>query len=240
MTPLRYLPSTPSAVFPTGEDVIDTPGDAIAHRVWIPSANVLVLGNSQRPDIELNVTNVIADEVPVYQRKGGGGAVLLGPGCVCLAIRFPKRGDWGIHDYFAAGNGLLAQAVAAVSGLRAVPRGISDLAVDVTDGMTEGGPDGFRKISGSSLYMPRTGVLYLASLLVAAPIEDWDRYLRHPSREPDYRAGRGHRAFVANVAELARKGVLRDGSAGGASLRDVTPEAVKTALEDVVTRYSRP
>src|SRR5690606_22639570 len=128
-------------------------------------------------------------------RKGGGGAVLLSPGCVCLVARFQKRSDWGIHDYFAAGNGMLAHAVAECAGLRAVSRGISDLAVTT--------PDGERKISGSSLYMPRDGVLYLASLLVNARIADWDRYLKHPSREPDYRAGRGHDAFVANVSALA-------------------------------------
>jgi lipoate-protein ligase A len=133
--------------------------------------------------------------------------VLLAPGCVCLAVRFPKRSDWGIHDYFAAGNGLLAGAVDAVAGLRAAPRGISDLAVTDASGVE-------RKISGSSLYMPRGGALYLASLLVDARVEDWDRYLRHPSREPDYRDGRGHAAFVAGVADLAaargRTGVTAD------------------------------
>ena len=210
MPPLRYSPSTPPVVFPTGEDVLDVPGDGIASRAWIPDSPILVLGNSQSPDIELNVTNVEADGVPVYQRKGGGGAVLLAPGCVCLAVRFPKRDDWGIHDYFAAGNGMLADAVAAVSGLRAVPRGISDLAVETTDGL--------RKISGSSLYMPRSSALYLASLLVSARIEDWDRYLKHPSREPDYRGGRPHADFVANVDALA-PGVTADGVAK--SLREL-------------------
>lgn len=212
IAPLRYDTTSSPSPYPTGEDVMDTPGDAIAYRAWIPPAPILVLGNSQRPETELNVANVLADGTPVYQRKGGGGAVLLGPGCVCLAVRFPKRADWGIHDYFAAGNGMLAHAVAECVGLRAGTRGISDLAVT-----TEAGD---RKISGSSLYMPRAGALYLASLLVDAPIEDWDRYLRHPSREPDYRAGRGHRAFVANVAELAE----------ATGRHGITAEVVRDAL----------
>lgn len=222
MTPLRYPPSTSSGgPFPTGEDVLDAPGEGFAFRVWSPETPILVLGNSQSPHIELNVTHVQADGVPVYQRKGGGGAVLLAPGCVCLTVRFPKREDWGIHDYFAAGNGFLADAVAAVSGLRAVPRGISDLAVADASGIE-------RKISGSSLYMPRGGALYLASLLVGARITDWDRYLKHPSREPDYRAGRGHGAFVVNVADAA----------AALGRADVTVEAVAEAVRKVTERYS--
>jgi lipoate-protein ligase A len=221
LSPTRYTPSTSSiAPFPTGEDVLDAPGEGLAFRAWVPPSPILVLGNSQVPDIELNVETVLADGIPVYQRKGGGGAVLLAPGCVCLAVRFPKRPDWGIHDYFAAGNQLLSDAVGAVAGLRAEPRGISDLAVLTTEGT--------RKISGSSLYMPRGGALYLASLLVSADISMWDRYLKHPSREPDYRAGRGHGAFVANVSERA--------SAAGRA--GVTAEAVRQALSAISRQLS--
>ncbi len=221
MPPLRYSPSSSPVPYPTGEDVLDDATDpsAPAFRAWIPATPILVLGNSQVPDVELNTAHALSDGIPVHQRKGGGGAVLLSPGCVCLAVRFPKRTDWGIHDYFAAGNGMLAHAVAECAGLRAVSRGISDLAVTTSQGE--------RKISGSSLYMPRDGVLYLASLLVDARIDDWDRYLRHPSREPDYRAGRGHDAFVANVADLA----------AAAGHPGVTAEAVRNALTKVVEDY---
>jgi lipoate---protein ligase len=191
MNPFRYSPHSPSP-YPTGEDILDPAGPGF--RVWIPETPLIVLGNSQTPEIELNVDNVNADGIPVYQRKGGGGAVLLTSGCVCVAIRFDKRSDWGIRDYFAAGNGLLIRAVRHAGGIEAVPRGISDLAVST--------PAGDRKISGSSLYMPRECALYLASILVSARLADWDRYLRHPSREPDYRGGRTHAEFVVNLGEL--------------------------------------
>jgi lipoate---protein ligase len=217
MIPLRYTPNASPSPYPTGEDVLDAPGEGFAFRVWRPETPILVLGNSQSPDIELNLASVKADGVAVYQRKGGGGAVLLTPGCVCLAVRFPRRADWGIHDYFAAGNGFLTQAVEVVAGLRVVPRGISDLAVADTDGIE-------RKISGSSLYMPRGGALYLASLLVSAQISDWDRLLKHPSREPDYRAGRGHGAFVVNVADAA----------ASAGREGVSVEVVRTRLNEVL------
>jgi lipoate-protein ligase A len=184
--------------------------------VWIPETSIIVLGNSQSPEVELNVDNVRADGIPVYQRKGGGGAVLLTSGCVCVAIRFEKRKDWGIKDYFQAGNGLLTNVVRDSFGITAVPRGISDLAVNIT------GTD--KKISGSSLYMPRDCALYLASVLVTARLADWDRYLRHPSREPDYRGGRTHGEFVVNLEDLNP---------------EVTAERVRDAVENEVTTLPR-
>jgi lipoate-protein ligase A len=191
MIPLRFSPDS-SVPYPTGEDVIDPQGPGF--RAWIPQTSILVLGNSQKPEIELNLGHVAADTLPVYQRKGGGGAVLLTGGCVCVAWRMEKRAEWSIADYFGAGNGLVTRVLRDAYGIEALPRGISDLAVETRDGV--------RKISGSSLYMPRECALYLVSILVDARIADWDRYLAHPSREPDYRGGRKHEDFVTNLASL--------------------------------------
>jgi lipoate-protein ligase A len=172
-------------------------------RVWIPAeppfaSPLLVLGNSQTPETELDLEAAAADGVPVYQRKGGGGAVFLTPGCVCVALRFRKHRDWAIADYFAAGNGLLRAALAGAYGLHLEQRGISDLAyVEERHGRWEE-----RKVAGSSLYMPRECALYLASILVDARLEALDRYLRHPSREPDYRDRRAHADFVVNLSSL--------------------------------------
>jgi lipoate-protein ligase A len=191
MDTLRFASPSPTP-YPTGEDVIDPQGPGF--RVWIPEKPILVLGNSQKPEIELNVANVAADGIPVYQRKGGGGTVLLTSGCICMAWRMEKRAEWSIADYFGSGNGLITQVLRDAYGIDALPRGISDLAVQTADGE--------RKISGSSLYMPRECAFYLVSILVSARIADWDRYLAHPSREPDYRSGRKHGEFVTNLADL--------------------------------------
>ena len=122
--------------------------------------------------------------------KGGGGAVFLTDGCVCVALRFRRNPEWAIADYFAAGNGLVASALREAFGIAAGTRGVSDLAV------------GDKKIAGSSLYLPRQCGVYLASILVNMRLGDLDRYLRHPSREPDYRGRRAHADFVANLADL--------------------------------------
>ncbi len=202
MLPIRYDASSPRP-YPTGEDVVEAGADPV--RVWIPAepphaSPVLVLGNSQTPEIELDLEAAAADGVPVYQRKGGGGAVYLTAGCVCVALRFRKNKAWAIADYFAAGNGLLQSAFAGAYGIHLAQRGISDLAfVEERHGKWEE-----RKVAGSSLYMPRDCALYLASILVDARLEALDRYLRHPSREPDYRGRRAHADFVTNLAALAK------------------------------------
>ncbi|HEX2612040.1 MAG TPA: hypothetical protein VHO02_00410 [Fibrobacteria bacterium] len=208
MSPLLYPDDRPSP-WPTGEDAGHAAGTP--YRTWIPEKPLIVLGYSQDPKAELNTEVIVADGIPVYKRRGGGGAVYLDAGCVCVAWRIPKREALGIHDYFGAGNSAVARALRGAFGIEAGPRGISDLAVPT--------PAGSRKILGSSLHLPREHALYLASILVDTSVAKLDRYLRHPTREPDYRGGRTHADFVVNLAEL------------GAG---VTPEKVREAVEQEI------
>ena len=57
---------------------------------------------------------------------------------------------------------------------------------------------------GASLRQTAKLVLYLGAFLVGDAVPLMERYLAAPSREPDYRAGRGHGAFCTG---LARYGV---------------------------------
>jgi lipoate-protein ligase A len=66
-------------------------------------------------------------------------------------------------------------------------RGVSDLCLSD------------RKIAGSSLRLWRGRLLFQIAVLVDSDIDLLERYLRHPSREPDYRRGRSHRDFVTSL-----------------------------------------
>jgi lipoate-protein ligase A len=66
-------------------------------------------------------------------------------------------------------------------------RGLSDICI------------GDKKILGSSLYMPRGRAHYQASLLVHCDLNIMFKYLKHPSREPDYRRGRRHEDFLTTL-----------------------------------------
>jgi lipoate-protein ligase A len=193
MTALRALEhhELPHGQSSTGEDLLDR--GLPPSRIWVPEKTCLVVGHSQDLGKELRVDNVEADGVTVYRRRSGGGAVLLSPSCLCVALRFRKTPSLGNHDCFAMGSGIIARAVKKTLGLDLEQRGISDLACRD------------KKVVGCSLYMPRDFALYLASILIEADYSGMDRYLAHPSKEPEYRARRGHRDFLAGLAELAGK-----------------------------------
>ena len=46
--------------------------------------------------------------------------------------------------------------------------------------------------------------MYQASILVDLDEDKILRYLKHPSKEPDYRQGRSHKDFLISLAKLLR------------------------------------
>ncbi len=213
MTPVRYPESGHVHPYPTGEDIADPV--CAPWRIWIPENPILVLGYSQEPEYELNTEAVQTADVPVYKRRGGGGAVFLSKDSVCVALRFRRKRDLGIPDYFAMGNGFIQNALQDALKIELKPRGISDLAwMD-------------RKVLGSSLHLPRDRAIYLASILVDTPLDLLDRFLRHPSREPDYRQGRAHADFIRNLAVIP-------------GLESLTPERVREILAARLSGFKNP
>ena len=216
--PLRHAERDPSDD-PTGERLLDRtirPWDA-----WIPAYPALVLGNSQAPEKELNVTAVLRDRIPVHRRISGGGAVLLSPGCVCLGLRFRKRPGLSIQDYFGLGSSPIIAMARERLGLELSLQGVSDLACAT--------PEGDKKVAGSSLYMPRDFVLYLVSILISPDLGQIGAYLSHPSQEPAYRAGRDHAGFLAGLEALSARGLTTHAALGW--LREAIPERLGAELD---------
>src|SRR5690606_8510392 len=125
LAPLRYNES-PAARDPTGEGLLDR--SVLPYRVWVPRERILVLGNSQEAEKELNAEAALSDRIPVFRRMSGGGAVLLSPGCLCVGLRFAKRKELAIQDYFAKGYGLIRTVAGEKLGLELRQQGISDMA----------------------------------------------------------------------------------------------------------------
>jgi lipoate-protein ligase A len=63
----------------------------------------------------------------------------------------------------------------------------------------QGAANAALKFSGNALRVRRHGVLYHGTLLDAFDLDLVGRVLRHPPREPGYRDGRPHAAFLANL-----------------------------------------
>ena len=160
-------------------------------RAWMAAEHAVVLGSSSRAAEELDLEACAAHGVRVLRRPSGGLSVVLGPGCLMWSVvTHHPDGPPPIDAIHAAMLDPLAAALRA-AGHDVVRRGSSDLAI--------GHESGALKISGNALRVRRHGVLYHGTLLDAFELELIGRVLRHPPREPDYRSGRPHAAFVANL-----------------------------------------
>ncbi|MCB9228768.1 MAG: hypothetical protein H6618_04070 [Deltaproteobacteria bacterium] len=158
--------------------------------VWVPEYPMVVLGSSNRVEEECLEEACLRDGIPLLKRYGGGGTVLLHPGCVVLSLGLWTEHPYRNDRYFSMINQALAGCLLSrwpeLEGIE--ERGISDLAI------------GGKKIAGTSLFRSRHYLLYQASVLVEPRAQLMGRYLAHPGREPEYRQGRSHEDFVSGLS----------------------------------------
>ncbi len=160
---------------------------AAALLLWEAAAPAIVVGRSNVVDREVDVAACGTDGVQIYRRSSGGGAVVLGPGCLCYALALPitpADRAAGIPAVTRAVMGRLAVALQPLSTEPVAVQGISDLTI------------GGRKCSGNSQRWLRQALLHHGTLLYDADVSRIARWLRFPSQQPDYRADRPHAAFI--------------------------------------------
>ena len=159
-------------------------------RVYRPQGVAVVIGRGGDAARELFLEAIDDDGVPIHRRPGGGGAVVLDPGNLVVALALPMPGLGGIPDAFRQAGDLVIAALSDCGVAGVTQRGVSDLAV------------GDRKLGGSCLRRERGLAHYTTTLLVDPDLALLNRYLRHPPREPAYRAGRPHAGFVISLRRL--------------------------------------
>ncbi len=170
----------------------------LATEVWIPDAPMVVLGRGNKVEREVNVRACVDDGIPILKRLGGGGTVLLHSGCLIVSLGLWVKEFYANDRYFR----LLNQSVidcfnVDLPHLAFDQRGHSDIV------------HGHLKIAGTSLFRSRNFLMYQASILVDMQIDWIEKYLAHPSLEPDYRKGRSHRDFLTDLGTLGQKDVQR-------------------------------
>ncbi len=157
-------------------------------RLWEQPHYAVVVGAGGSVEIDVDRAACAADGVPVVRRASGGGTVVIGPGCLCASVvlRTDRPGLDTIPGATAFVMGKLRAAVRTVApGVEIA--GTGDLAV------------AGRKVCGSAQQRKRAHVLHHASLLCGLDPARVARYLRPPEREPAYRAGRDHAAFLTTL-----------------------------------------
>lgn len=174
------------------DDILLKSREPIALGLWVPHIPMVVLGSSNVAEAEADVAACERDSVPVLKRYGGGGTVVLHDGCVVASVGAWVRQHFQNKFYFERLNQAVIDAFSTLwPELGALTqRGLSDITA------------GDRKVAGTSLFRSRNYLLYQASILVDPRIDLLELYLRHPTREPEYRLGRAHRSFVVGLGEL--------------------------------------
>jgi lipoate-protein ligase A len=169
--------------------------EKITCQIWPARETFVVLGSSNRAERECKLSACQQDGIPVLKRYGGGGTVLLYPGVVVVSLGIWVRQLYHNRHYFELLNGALIAALAQgfPECARLVQRGLSDIA------------DGPRKVAGTSLFRSRHYLLYQVSILVNADVSLIERYIAHPSIEPEYREKKSHRDFLRCLSEIDSK-----------------------------------
>lgn len=158
-------------------------------RLWWAGGPTVVIGRSEDPAVVADLEVCRDLGIEVIRRASGGGTVLQMPGVLNYSLTAPAPSLFDIHRTFDLGALYVARVLAAF-GLEAHRRGISDVAV------------GDLKISGNAMAKRWGGLLLHGTLLLDLDMELVERCLRHPPREPDYREGRSHRAFITTMRLL--------------------------------------
>jgi lipoate---protein ligase len=155
--------------------------------VWQPESTIIVLGQSNTPEKSLITENVEADGIPVTKRPTGGEAVVLTPlmAVVTVAREFPEMTS--SKDFFRVINGMMLDVLSDLGVKNYGVKGISDVTI------------GDRKILGSSMHRREKRLVYHAVLNISEDPGIFERYLKHPGREPDYRLNRNHSEFVTSL-----------------------------------------
>ncbi|HEY7314537.1 MAG TPA: lipoate--protein ligase family protein [Gemmataceae bacterium] len=168
-------------------------------RIWEWPTPAVVLGSGCRLAEDVDEGACVADAVPILRRSSGGGTVLLGQGCLLYTFILKYERDPALSDIRSSYRfilGCVARALAEGGGV-IEPAGVSDLAI------------AGRKFSGSAQQRKRSFLLHHGTLLYAFDLPLVARYLREPPRQPEYRGGRGHLAFLRNLSlggeELKRR-----------------------------------
>lgn len=157
--------------------------------IWVPDKPYIVLGAANRAEEALHLENVSRDNITVLKRPSGGQTVMLTPNNLIISVVYPNPETVHPKDVFHEVNAMIISVLEQSGVQNLAMSGISDISI------------AGKKILGSSIYRNKNALLYHAVLNIAEPADTFETYLKHPSREPDYRQGRKHSDFVTSLRQ---------------------------------------
>jgi lipoate---protein ligase len=189
--------ATPEANLALDEALLDASEQSAAPRevlrLWESPVPIVVVGRSSQVDSEVDVEYCRAQDIAVLRRTSGGAAIVAGPGSLMYAAVLSYELRPELRSLDQAHSFVLETTLSALAQIApgARRRGTSDLAV------------GELKFSGNSVRCKRRHLLYHGTLLYDFDLPLVARCLKMPPRQPDYRHGRAHSEFIANLSTTA-------------------------------------
>lgn len=185
----NWVLNTPKKMWPLYSD--GNLGSApFLFRFFETQNTVVVLSSSNKAEKETHLTECEKYNVPILKRKGGGGTVVLGPGCLVFTFAFYAKDIFSNSKYFAMINSMWIDALTSANCCGLSQSGISDISYKD------------KKIAGTSVFRKKHLLVYQGSLLVDPDFELISKLLCHPSREPSYRNGRNHSDFLISTKAM--------------------------------------
>ena len=164
-------------------------------RIWEPKEYFVVLGRACQVEEDCLKDNCDADNVRLIRRISGGGTILQGPGCInfSMVLSYESNEAYkGIRSSYRYILGNISEGFKH-NGHKIEFFPVSDLAFQK------------RKISGNAQARKRSFFLHHGTFLYGFDINKISRYLKYPSREPEYRKRRSHAEFLVNVPVIPDK-----------------------------------
>ena len=196
-------------------------------RFWESPQLFVILGAGCRTKADVNLAECAARAIPVLRRCSGGGTVLQGTGCVnwVLVLRTDRdRALATINGAYAyVMQGMCRALLPHLPGVGV--HGISDLAI------------GGMKLGGTAQRRKRNHLLIHGTFLHGFDLELVSVCLHMPERQPEYRAGRPHDAFIRNAPltpEEFRLALCAEWNAAGGAV----PPPMERVRELVANKYA--
>ena len=197
-------------------------------RFWESERYFVVVGCSNKILTEVNVNACAAKGIPILRRFSGGGAVLQGPGCLNYSLALRHRSLGIPPDLTASYRFVLGRLADGLAGR------FKDVEIAGISDLTQSG----RKFSGNAQHRKRFSSLFHGTILYGFDLRLVEDYLRMPSKQPAYRQGRSHEAFLCNLSLAAKDIRYSIKRAWGAEeeLRMIPLNRVKMLVDE---RYGR-
>ncbi len=199
-------------------------------RFWEAEEHFVVVGRACKIKENCFEEKCARDNIKILRRISGGGTVFQGPGCFNYSAVLSYESDNRYKSVRSSYEAVLEKISSAlkVRSIMTEFHPISDLALDG------------RKISGNAQARKRKYFLHHGTCLYDFDLKKISRYLKHPSKEPEYRKKRSHEDFLANIPVNKEdlKGLIKEAFLCRGNTWEMDKGGPKALDRLVISKYS--